>query len=208
MAAVTFLLCILICIGHSVNGALYTRWGRKTCEGDAVPVYTGYVTSAHITESGSGRNYICLSDKPEWGNVQPGVQPQIASLYFVQYRVGNQGGFSDNKPFSWANFNNQSPDLFPVACVLCQTPNTEVFMLPGKLNCPSDWFNEYSGYLVADHFQNSGSDWVCLDKSPEPYGPKYDSWHAAMYPAEMRCGPLPCSTFIAGNEISCVICSQ
>jgi len=192
----------------TVHGGTYTRWGRTTCAGDASPVYTGYMASSYAGDVGGGKNYICLISQPVWGNVMAGNQPHIGHLYGVQYGVGSSGGYANNKPFSWDNFNGQTPDMIPVPCVVCQTPNIDVIMVPGTMKCPADWYGEYSGYIVAAHYKNYANEYVCLDGTPEPGGPVYSAWQGGVNLQEIRCGVLPCGTYPNVNEVSCVVCSR
>jgi len=183
----------------SVNAIVYTRWGKLTCAGDADPVYTGYAASAHFQHTGSGKNYICLSDKPEWGKITAGVQGN-SQLYGSQYGI-NKG----NEPFSLTNFPGSDPLLFPVACVSCNSPNQNLVTISGQRSCPDGWFMEYNGYLVS--LMQQASEWLCVDNEPEPRGSKYGAWQAHFHTAEVFCGTLPCSLYPTGNEISCVVCS-
>jgi len=192
----------------TVDAGVYTRWGRKACEGDASVILNGYMATSHYNDAGNGKNYVCLAAQPEWGNINAANQGGIGALYGVHYAIGTVGGFVDNKPFSWANFNGQNPDYYPVPCAVCKTPNIDVVMLTGKLHCPADWYGEYSGYIVSAHYGNYGTEYVCLDSSPEPFGAQYTTWQASLLTVDLRCGVLPCSTFPNVNEVSCVVCSQ
>jgi len=184
----------------------YTRWGRTTCEGEAAVVYTGYMTSSYHLETGNGKNYLCLSSEPQWGNVSAGVQGDSAGLWGVQYAIGI--AYQANKPFSWSNFNGQNPGTILAPCVLCMTPHTAIAMIPGQNTCPKGLFHEYNGYLVALLYNQYGTEYICLDGSPEPAGSALGSWQGAFHIAQIRCGALPCSTYPEGNEISCAVCSR
>ena len=50
------------------GGSTYVRWGRTVCP--TIPgtslVYSGYAAGGHYYQSGSGANYICLSQTPEY----------------------------------------------------------------------------------------------------------------------------------------------
>jgi len=184
--------------------------GKKTCPGDASVVYTGYTASSHYTHTGSGKNYICLADNPEWGNVNPASQQYVAYLYAVQFAIGS--GYTNNQPFSWENFGNKDPDLSTVPCVVCDSPNDKLVMIPGRQNCPADWYAEYGGFLGAYYYANaSGSEWICVDKAPEPHdgtAPYTAAWQGQVHTAEVICGVLPCDTYKLGYEVSCVVCTK
>jgi len=190
----------------TVNAGLYVRWGRKSCEGDASVVYNGYVASAHSVNAGNGKNYLCLHATPEWGNVKAGHQLWGSPMYGAQYAIGGVEGYGNNQPFSWANFNGQDPDQFTASCVVCETPNQQVLMIPARKSCPADWYSEYSGYLVA--LVQMPSEWICLDGAPEPSSGGRTAWQASFHVAEVFSGALPAGTYTDGNEVSCVICSK
>jgi len=189
---------------YSVSAGVYTRWGKTTCSGDALPVYSGYVASATIAHANNGKNYVCLTSKPEWGTVVAGHQ-YSAQMYGVQYAHNAARGYN-NAHFPWTNFNGQEPEQFPAPCVVCETPNVQVLMIPGGLNCPADWYAEYKGYIFSSY--EKPSEWICLDGNPEPLGAKFSGWNGVLEVAEVACGVLPCNVYIDGNEISCVVCSK
>jgi len=187
---------VLYAVSDLAEAATYVRWGKTACSGDAVAIYSGYVASAKYDVTGGGKNYICLADPPEWGNVKAGQQGSV--MYGAQYVAFDQ-------PFSLANFIGQDANQITAPCVVCDSPNNKVLMIPGRINCPSGWYSEYQGYLAANAQQ--ASEWICVDSTPEPASAKTD-WHAVFYPSEVWCGALPCNKYVNGNEVSCVVCSQ
>ena len=86
-------------------------------------------------------------------------------------------------------------------------------MFPAKMICPSEWTEEYHGYLMAErsfHTHHS-SEFVCVDRNPEIVPGSIDSKNGAgFFLVEARCdaGNLPCSPYIDGAELSCVVCSK
>jgi len=85
-------------------------------------------------------------------------------------------------------------------------------MLPGKLNCPHGWSDEYNGYLVAITTGGLkvqyGTEYICLDANPVPSERRYSVWEGTINVAEFHCGTLPCDKYKGGNEVSCVVCSK
>jgi len=201
--AATGRLIFFLAVLHSlsvIDGITYTRWGRTTCAGDATVFHTGYAASAKWDETGSGKNYICLADQPEWGKVTAGVQGG-SRLFGTQYALDAYWA-----PFSMTSFPNSKTNQVPMPCVICDSPNTKVQLASGSINCPAGWNSEYNGYLGALYQQ--ASEWICIDGTPEPRGAVYGAWQAHFHVAEVFCGTLPCSVYPDGNEVSCAVCSS
>ncbi|KAK2180771.1 hypothetical protein NP493_428g02018 [Ridgeia piscesae] len=82
----------------STGGAVYIRWGRKTCPGNGTDLlYWGVAAGSHYTHSGGGSNYLCLPRNPEWGKTTAGFQ-YGESLYGAEYETS-----STNDPFPKVN---------------------------------------------------------------------------------------------------------
>jgi len=211
----------LMLFSTSVTDAgFYTRWGRTTCSNHAYLVYSGYMASGFGNNTGAGRNYICLTTQPKWGNVKLGTQTFTSPLYGVVYAIGNKEGYN-NQPFSWTNFNSQDPSTTLAVCAVCETQNRQntgssVVTVYGTSDCPGALSTEYRGYLAAGWLRHVGApdtvtggyEWICLDSAPESSGPKLTYFHAILHVAEIACGSLPCSTYPKGNEVSCAVCSH
>ena len=74
---------------YSSGGSHYIRWGRTTCpdtEGTEL-LYSGRTTGAHFQQSGSGSNYLCLTDEPQFLDVTAGDQGQRSLLYGTEYQA-------------------------------------------------------------------------------------------------------------------------
>jgi len=54
------------------------------------------------------------------------------------------------------------------------------------------------------------SSYICLDEAPEVADNKtvQGKWHGVIYPVEVTCGTVPCSSYINGRELACVVCSK
>jgi len=71
---------------------------------------------------------------------------------------------------------------------------------------------EYAGYLVADYTGSTSShqrsNYMCWDEAPEVAVGGINHDQAVIYPVEVQCGSLPCSLYITGRELTCVVCSK
>merc|ERR1711998_185026 len=65
------------CVACGAKGAVYTRWGKKTCGSTATTLYTGFIAGAYYTNTGGGYNHLCMHPQPE---------------YPEGYSTGNQNG--------------------------------------------------------------------------------------------------------------------
>jgi len=207
-AAVFVVLGLTLITIASVNAAVYTRWGRTVCDGDSSALYTGYMVTEYIAIPGGGRNMLCLADTPQWGNVVNNGAPKqyLTGFHGVQYWFGP--GYSNNNPFSYANYNNQDIYQRTAPCVVCTNERLNIVMIPGWLNCPSDMTNEYSGYIVANHYQNNAGEYICLDQAPEvAKAGGTGNGEAILTIGEIRCGALPCPPYVNTNQVSCAVCS-
>jgi len=83
-------------------------------------------------------------------------------------------------------------------------------MVPAKTQCPDGWIKEYCGYLASDASlaDRARSSYVCWDRAPEIAAGGTEEGQAVVYPVEVICGTLPCSTFISNRELTCVVCSK
>ena len=85
-------------------------------------------------------------------------------------------------------------------------------MIPGTNLCNEGWTTEYVGQISAtrtasNHFR---SEFVCMDDDPEMSShsrPDYDNG-ALFYPAQVICGSLPCTPYVANKDLLCVVCSR
>ena len=52
------------------------------------------------------------------------------------------------------------------------------------------------------------SNYICWDEAPEVATGGFNKGQAVVYPVEVNCGTLPCSDYISGRELTCVVCSK
>ncbi|XP_019637841.1 PREDICTED: short-chain collagen C4-like [Branchiostoma belcheri] len=187
---------LLLCTG----GAVYVRWGRKTCpSGGATIVYSGVAGGTHYGQTGGGTNYQCLPTDPQWGRYENGVSGFSAFMYGAQYRVAT------NVPFGSTYLNAHD-----VPCAVCYVPTRgSKLMIPARNTCYSGWTEEYAGYLMASSYVHNATEYVCVDNNPETVPGGQDNQGGAwFYPVEARCGTLPCPNYVEGRELTCVVCTK
>ncbi|XP_019617292.1 PREDICTED: short-chain collagen C4-like [Branchiostoma belcheri] len=185
---------------NGLGGAVYTRWGRKTCPSGATIVYSGVAGGTHYTEPGGGTNYQCLPTDPQWGQYQDGVQGYKAYMYGAEYKLVT------NVPFGSTSLHQNN-----VPCAVCYVPTRgSKLMIPARDTCYSGWTREYHGYLMAERHNHAGSkEFVCVDEQPEVMqGGQANQWGALFFPVEARCGSLPCPNYVEGRELTCVVCTK
>ena len=168
-----------------------------------VIVFKGYTAGSHRLHPGSGSNYLCMPEDPQWENYVSGSQG-VGTVVGVAY------GFSSRT--SVFSENNTDTDLGgqPGPCAFCYVGGrSTVAMIPARTQCPDGWTTEYAGYLMSE-WSNSDrkrSSFICWDEAPEIASGGIAP-QAAIYPVEVLCGSLPCSQYITDRELSCVVCSK
>ncbi|XP_006822460.1 uncharacterized protein LOC100376594 [Saccoglossus kowalevskii] len=178
------------------TSALYIRWGRTECEGDAQLVYEGVIGGAFYTHTGSGSNHQCLPLNPIFDDVDIGTGGSRSLMYGTEYQTSNFA------PLAGVH------DLDAV-CAVCKVKRSSVLMVPARNECPSEqWTREYYGYLMSDYHDHKRSEFICVDRNPEGrMASNADLNGALLYPVEGRCGSLPCGPYVEGHELTCAVCS-
>ena len=174
-------------------------------------MFKGYTAGPRYTQPGSGSNYLCLPEDPQWATYVNGHQYNSGTIFGAAY------GFS-SRSYNVFSESNVDTDLggYPAPCAFCYVGGrSTVAMIPARTQCPDGWTTEYAGYLVSQwsHTDRKRSSYVCWDQAPEiGVGIKAEgqTWDgaAAIYPVEVSCGALPCSTYINERELTCVVCSK
>ena len=146
---------------------------------------------------------VCLHEQPQWRTYLSGNQSS-GSIMGVEYYSQANSIFSTQ--------NNNSLDHKPAACALCYVGGrSTVAMIPARTQCPDGWTREYGRYLVstATHGTNrKRSSYICMDEAPEVATGPTGINQAVIYPVEVECGSLPCSAYVTGRELTCVVCSK
>ena len=154
----------------------------------------------HYNHHGGGANYLCLPHNPKYDKYKNGHQ-HAGFVYGTEYEVSDYNG----DPFKKNLHNHDAP------CVVCFVKlRGSMLMMPARNDCPSDWTEEYHGYLMtALHNHRHSSDFVCVDGDPEYVsGSHADKNGALLYAVEGVCGSLPCLPYVNGRELTCAVCTK
>ena len=181
----------------AIGGAVYVRWGRTVCPSDQGTelVYSGRAGGSYYDHRGGGANHLCLPDNPDHLQFTSGVQ-RYTYIYGVEYRP-------HSGPLRNVLYHN-------VPCAVCHvTTRATLLMIPAKVNCPTNWTTEYTGYLMTERFTHYRSTYECVDKDPESVSGLNSSQSAAyFYHVEPQCSGLSCPPYDAEKELTCVVCSH
>jgi hypothetical protein len=83
-------------------------------------------------------------------------------------------------------------------------------MIPARRQCPVGWTLEYEGYIASQtHNHNyQKSSYECLDGAPEVSTGARGRDRAVIYYVQTECGSLPCSQYVNGGALACVVCTK
>ena len=184
--------------GPQTGGAVYTRWGRTNCSSNQGTelVYSGRAGGSHYNDHGGAADLLCLPDDPEYSLYGSGVVNVV--LRGAEYVI-----FSSQPFYNRHNHN--------IPCAVCYTSTRgTLLMIPAKLTCPTHWTTEYTGYLMAAHWQQKRTLFKCIDHQPEsvPGLDAYDQNSALYYYVEATCNDFSCPPYDAEKEVTCVICTR
>ena len=130
----------------------------------------------------------------------------ICLLYGVAY---GSDVHNDNV-FSRTNSGGREFTKNPAPCAVCDVPGrSRTAMIPARTQCPDDWTKQYAGYVVSERgdVDRKRSSYVCFDEVPEIAVGDSSQWQSEFHHVEVHCGTLPCSVYISGRELTCVVCS-
>ena len=195
--------------GAARRDAVYATITVETCK---IVTVTGYAAGPHYNEAGSGSNFLCLPEVPQWRSYINGRQTYTGSIYGVEYELFNSGSYAPrNNIFSEDNAGGPLLNQ-PAPCAVCYVAGrSTVLMIPARTQCPDGWTSEYAGYMVSESPGRSPrhrSNYICWDEAPEVAVGGTAQSQAVIYPVEVQCGSLPCSVYISGRELACVVCSK
>jgi len=166
-----------------------------SCSSTSELVYDGYAGGGSYAESGAGTTYLCLPKDPEWG-------AEVQSPSYLGYVHGAE--------YETHGTMLDSLKDHDVPCAACQTNSTNVLMIPAKQTCPTGWIREYFGYLMSSrHSHASAKEFICMDGNPEALTGTYLDKNGALFHFQKAvCGSLPCTPYINGRELTCVVCTK
>ncbi len=159
---------------------------------------SGIAGGKQFKETGSGSNYLCLPETPEYDAYTADETSSRAHIVSTEYQI------IDFTPFE--GLNNQD-----VTCAVCHSnQGRNLLMIPALNTCPDAWTTEYSGYLMATRHNMQGTEYVCVDRNPETKPEAGYDRGALLYPVEARClpdGNLVCNIYHKGAVLTCAVCT-
>jgi len=172
-----------------------------------IVMFIGHAAGGLSTQGGGGSNSLCLPEDPQWKTYRGG-DPYHGSIAGVEYDV-----YSGNNVFSEVNNGGNSLHHKPAPCAFCYVQGrSTVAMIPARTQCPDGWSMEYTGYLMSEYtgsLRNSHrSSYICWDEAPEVAVGGITQHQAMIYPVDVICGSLPCSVYVTGRQLTCVVCSK
>ena len=157
----------------------------------------GVMGTSHFTHGG-GVNYLCLPSDPEFPSNAEGGNQNGAYIYGVEYERWQSTRF-------FASVEDQD-----VPCAVCEVQGrSQVLMVPAKRTCPDGWTKEYDGLLASQHHTHKGSDYICISSGMESVpGGTGNVNGGTVLVVEAQCGALHCPPYVAGYELTCVVCTK
>lgn len=189
----------VVCAAPTPKVSTFVRWGRNSCSGitNIREIYAGWAAGGHPSHAGSGANYLCMANNPEYlAGFNDGDQ-NGALLYRAEYRTAGYG------VSTLASLNNQD-----VPCSVCEITAEKVQMIPGRRTCPAGFTLMYEGYLMSYHYtQLHRGEFICLDRAAEPLtgGSANNEDGAPMFPTETESPPG--YGYVHDREVTCVVCA-
>ena len=188
--------------GATIGGVTYTRWGKTSCPivSGTELVYVGITAGSWYGNTGGGANYLCMPHNPQYGRYRRGVQG-YSPIYGTEYQTYGS-------PIATSLDHN-------VPCAVCYVSTRETaLMLPARMECPTSWTLEYSGYLMSTYKGDRGgyhyrTMYECVDSSPDTIpGSSADTNGAVFYHSEATCNGLPCGPYDPQKELTCAVCTR
>jgi len=203
----TIVLSLLLVATVTDAGVSYVRWGRTTCPAGNFALYKGFMAGPYYGVGGSGANFLCMGEKPQFVNSIPGRQGAGGVLHGVE--LDNTEVFKGL--FSSENIPGGVLTSQDMPCVRCYVEgSSDLMMFPGRQDCgPSGYDLQYKGFLVSEwHGPRGRSEFACMDTAPEGLqGGQADNNQGIVYPVEVSCGSLPCNPYVDGLEVTCAVCT-
>lgn len=143
MAANTALMSRVAALEQNKPTVSVEHWGVATCPTPSTLIYSGYMVGGHYTHHGI-YNYFCLASTGNVGNRQKAApDANRAILYQIEWETVN-GPFTANNDME-------------AECSVCEIPDaTQTLMIPARDVCPTGYKKLYSGWLMAQQYQQSG----------------------------------------------------
>jgi len=183
----------------NAQSTTFVNWGRNDCPSGSTLVYSGPAGGGHYDHSGSGANTMCLTSSPVYATFSD-ADNNGALVYGVEYEMSGYGLAS-----IFIGLHDRD-----AVCAVCEVNGaSETLLMPGTTACPSGWTSRYTGYLMANHYTQRKSEYVCVNGSPMVTGSTGNSNGSLWYPTETEMGALVSgSPYFQDREMTCVICTQ
>ena len=186
-------------------GQIYIRWGRTNCPGNRSTelVYSGRAGGSRFNKNGGATNYLCMPDNPDYRQYDSRVQG-------YNYVYGVEYGPDSGQPL------RVNPNVYAhnVPCAVCMAVSRcSLLMIPGKTSCPVSWTTEYVGYLMSGAQTHTlPTTYECVDNNPESVpGLNNIGWNSGsgiFTHVEASCNGMACPPYVAGRELTCVVCTR
>jgi len=174
---------------------------------------SGHAAGRHHRHGGGGSNYLCLPEEPQWRN-HTDTTPPSGYLYGAEYRA------HDAQTTFFSRVNNADGSTFhdkPAPCAVCYVAQRSTsVMIPASVRCPVGWTQEYGGYLMSEQSYDDNNHgrprhtttYICVDEAPEVASGGVSGVQSFFIWVKVGCGTLPCSKYIDGWELACVVCTK
>ena len=189
--------------GATSGGITYTRWGKTSCPtvSGTELVYAGITAGSWYCSTGGGANYLCMPHNPQYGQFAPGVQG-YSPIHGTEYETFGSSPIA-------TTYQHNAP------CAVCYVSTRETaLMLPARMECPTSWTLEYSGYLMSTHKSSNGgyhyrTMYECVDSNPDTIpGSSANTNGALFFHTEATCNGLPCGPYDPEKELTCAVCTK
>ena len=151
---------------------------------------------------GGATNYLCMPD----------------NLDYLQYDSHVQG-YNYVCGVEYEVYDSQLLRVNPVnahnaPCAVCMAVSRcSLLMIPGKTSCPVSWTTEYVSYPMSGKQSHVlPTAYKYIDKDPDPV-PGLDALGSSsgggiFSHVEASCNGMACHPYVAGRELTCVVCTH
>merc|ERR1712048_1091628 len=184
-----------VCAPRPKNTAVYTRWGSLKCPNGARKLYEGRVGGAHHGHNGSGANMLCMHPIPERPDGASTGSQNGALIYGTEYE--NTGAVDKNHDKD-------------AGCVVCEKVNVgSVYVQWGRKTCSGGQKTVYYGVIMASHYSQQKSEYICVDWERAIHSTSSNSNHngGLLYTTEMEPGSADELVYGKDRELSCAVCT-
>jgi len=177
------------------RGAVFTRWGSRTCPEGSTKLFGGFMVSSHHGHNGGGANTLCFHDQPEYPWAYDDGNQDGNLLYGMEYE--NTGAIDKNS--------NKD-----AACVVCEHSSAlDVYTQWGRTTCSNGHATLYSGLVMSNKYTQTKGESVCVDVERAPHAMSYagDENGGLLYTSEMETGASDEHLYPGNREVACAVCA-